>query len=113
MSDSHPIDHDTLAALREVMEDDFYHLIETYIGDSEQRLASMQKALAAGNGEEVRRAAHSFKGSCSNLGANGLVSRCQTIEDSAAKGELKGLEHLLVELQNEFNQVKNQLEIYQ
>ena len=88
MSDRQLIDHDTLLTLQEVMEDDFGRLIETYLNDSEDRLSAMQKALASGDGEALRRAAHSFKGSCSNIGAQTLVAHCQHIEQAAANNQL-------------------------
>ena len=110
-ADSH-IDHDTLATLREVMEDDFGQLIETFLSDSESRVSHLQRALAEGDSEALRRAAHSLKGSCSNIGASVLGSLCQSIEQAASQGELTGLECKLVELQSEFNQVKAQLDIY-
>lgn len=112
MSDVQHVDHDTLAGLREVMEDDFSQLIETYIADSLARLASLQQALVADDCDAMRRAAHSFKGSCSNIGAALLVSLCQDIEQAAAEGSLSGLECRLVELQSEFYQVQRQLEAY-
>lgn len=112
MSDVQHVNHDTLAGLREVMEDEFCHLIETYIADSQVRLGSLQRALVEADCEAVRRAAHSFKGSCSNIGAAGLVHLCQAIEQAAVAGMLEGLEHQLVELQAEFHQVQRQLEAY-
>ncbi|WP_020209473.1 Hpt domain-containing protein [Gilvimarinus chinensis] len=112
MSSSQLIDHDALAALREVMDEDFIQLIETFVSDSHAKINTMQRALAAGQSDELRRAAHSLKGSSSNIGASGLMNTCRQIEERAAASELRGLEHLLVDLQSEFSQVKQQLEIY-
>lgn len=112
MNDEQHVDHDTLAGLQEVMEDDFSQLIETYITDSLSRLTSLQRALVDNDCDAVRRAAHSFKGSCSNIGAAMLVNLCQNIEHAAADGNLSGLECQLVELQSEFHQVQRQLEAY-
>ncbi|MDO3385055.1 Hpt domain-containing protein [Gilvimarinus sp. SDUM040013] len=112
MSANNHIDHDTLATLQEVMEDDFQHLIETFISDSSQKMTDMQRALAAGLSDELRRAAHSFKGSSSNIGAGGLVALCKAIEDKAAVADLAGIEMQIVDLQQEFNLVKGQLDIY-
>lgn len=112
MSGNSHIDHDTLATLQEVMEDDFQHLIETFISDSTQKVSDMQKALAAGVCDELRRAAHSFKGSSSNIGAGGLVALCKSIEDKAAAKDLSGIELQIVDLQKEFSLVKGQLDIY-
>ena len=112
MSEKQLIDHDALAALQEVLEDDFQQLIDTFIGDSRANLVAMQKALAADDSDTLRRAAHSLKGSCSNIGAAGLMQTSLDIEARAHRGDLQGVEHLLVELQGEFQQVQQQLEVY-
>lgn len=112
MSDVPLIDHAMLATLREVMEDDFNHLLETYLSDSSERINAMQKALATSDAEALRRAAHSLKGSCSNLGVQPLMTQCQYIEQQAASGSLAGLECTLVTLQSDFSQVRQQLLAY-
>lgn len=106
------IDRETLAALQDVMEDDFQQLIDTFLTDSTQKLADMQRALAAGQCDDLRRAAHSFKGSSSNIGAAGIVAICKSIEDQAAARKLAGIESQLVDLQQEFSLVRAQLDIY-
>ncbi|WP_049721807.1 Hpt domain-containing protein [Gilvimarinus polysaccharolyticus] len=113
MSDNHLIDHEILSTLQDVMGDDFGLLIETYLSDSEGRLSAMQKALASGDAEALRCAAHSFKGSCSNVGATTLAAQCQLIEQAALNKQLIGLETSLVTLHSEFSQVRRQLAGYQ
>ena len=65
------IDHQVLKGLREVMEDEYLTLVETFLTDSERRV---EQLLAAKNAAELRMAAHSFKGSSSNMGAMVLAS---------------------------------------
>ncbi|MDO6745959.1 Hpt domain-containing protein [Gilvimarinus sp. 1_MG-2023] len=112
MTGSNHIDHETLATLQEVMEEDFQRLIETFLSDSQQRIQDMQKALAAGLAEELRRAAHSFKGSSSNIGANELVRLCKNVEDRAQAGILQDLESQIIDIKEEYQIVKSQLDIY-
>lgn len=112
MAGSHHIDHATIATLREVMEGEFAHLIETFINDGKDKIQLMQKALASGLSDELRRAAHSLKGSSSNIGADELVRLCRLIEDQAASDRLQGIETQLIELQQEYHLVKEQLDIY-
>lgn len=112
MAGSNHIDHATLATLQEVMEEEFQRLIETFLNDSQEKIQVMQKALAAGLSEELKRAAHSFKGSSSNIGADELVRICKLIEDQAGCNRLQGIETQLIELQQEYHLVREQLDIY-
>jgi HPt (histidine-containing phosphotransfer) domain-containing protein len=66
-------------------------LVEEYRGDGASRVADMRAALAAGAAEDVRRAAHTLKGSSASLGANGLAEACREVETAARNGRLDGL----------------------
>ena len=77
------LDQALLAELRALMEDDFGTLLEAYLADSERRLLEVADAWAAGDFDALRRSAHSLKGASSNLGANELAGRCQTLEHLA------------------------------
>jgi len=99
------VDMATLDMLKEVMEDGFVNLLETYINDSKVRLDDLQNALAAGDGEAVRRAAHSLKGSSGNLGANRMAALCLDVENRGKDDQLDGLDKLLVEIKQEYQQV--------
>jgi len=112
MSEQPLIDYTVLASLKTIMGRDFSQLIDTYLKDSELCLCHMQKALASGNSEALRRAAHSFKGSCSNIGATSLVAHSQHIEQAAASDYLVGLETVLIALKSNFGQVRQQLAVY-
>jgi histidine phosphotransfer protein HptB len=73
-----PLDADVLAKLEELMGEDFHLLVETYLKDSEHRLAQL---MTAADLQVVREAAHSFKGSSSNMGAVGLAQLCAELEN--------------------------------
>lgn len=109
MSTDIHLDREILQTLQEVMEDQFPTLIATFITDSEERIRSLQKALATQDGEAVRRQSHSFKGSCHNIGALRLGDLCQEMEDRGRANDLEGLECLLVDIQQEFSQLKGVL----
>jgi HPt (histidine-containing phosphotransfer) domain-containing protein len=79
VADKH-LDPDVLSALREVMEDAYPQLLDTFLADSEERLQSLRKAQQAAQLVEV---AHSFKGSSSNLGAVTLAELCGELEKHA------------------------------
>jgi len=105
MSSSH-VDIEALEMLKEVMEDEFQLLIDTFVQDSTDRLVTLREALASGDADEVRRAAHSFKGSSSNIGAGPLSEICFALEEGGRTNQLDGLEQKLAEAEVEFEAVK-------
>ncbi len=66
-------------------------LVDEYRADGANRVADMRTALAAGAAEDLRRAAHTLKGSSASLGATGLAAACREVETAAREGRLDGL----------------------
>lgn len=102
MVDMH-IDHKVLSDLREVMEDGYLQLLETFLEDSERRLSQLHKAKDT---EELGLAAHSFKGSSSNMGAVGLARLCQQLEERVRQVPLYGIEDLINRIDQEYSEVQ-------
>ncbi len=100
------LDLAALASLKDIMEDDFGLLIDTFINDSEERLLTLAQDLERADADSVRRSAHSFKGSSSNIGAPRLAELCQHLEDRGNEGKLDGLEAQLALVSEEFNHVR-------
>ncbi len=101
VSDVH-VDCHVLATLREVMEDEFALLLDTFLTDSDERLRLLREAEAQDDASAMRMAAHSFKGSCSNMGAVLLASLCKQLEDLARREQLDGVAPLLGHIEREF-----------
>ena len=88
MSDQLPdVDPAALDALRELMEDDYPLLLETFLADAKLRLTQLREALVSEDLEAFRQAAHSFKGSCGNMGALALEQACLIAERAALEGD--------------------------
>lgn len=100
------ISYDALSSLKEVMEDDFNFLIDTFIQDSEDRLSKLHELVGGDDADAIRRASHSFKGSCSNLGALRLASLCAALERKALDKNVANLGDDLAEIEAEFLIVK-------
>ncbi|MBZ9780736.1 Hpt domain-containing protein [Pseudomonas sp. REP124] len=98
MADTH-LDPDVLSALRDVMEDEFSTLIDTFLTDSEQRLRQLAVAVEP---TQLLETAHSFKGSSSNMGAIRLAELCHDLEYRAKERNLSGVESLIAEISREF-----------
>lgn len=98
------IDHNVLNDLREVMEDGYLQLLETFLEDSERRLSQLHEAKDAG---ELGLAAHSFKGSSSNMGAVGLAELCRQLEERVRQQPLYGIEDLINRIDLEYAEVQH------
>ncbi|MBA1377604.1 Hpt domain-containing protein [Pseudomonas brassicacearum] len=98
MSEIH-LDRDVLSTLREVMEDGYPELLDTFLEDSEARLRVLHEARDA---EKLSATAHSFKGSSSNMGALRLAELCGELEQRAKQPSLGGIERLVNEIDSEF-----------
>jgi len=103
------LDYPVLDSLKEVMEDDFVLLLETFIQDSNERIEKLQTLVTSDDKDAIRRAAHSFKGSCSNVGAAHLTTLCAALEKKALAGNLAQLSDDLAEIEAEFAQVRSLL----
>ncbi|WP_227519862.1 Hpt domain-containing protein [Mangrovitalea sediminis] len=106
------MDDEALAELREVMDDDFSILISTFIDDSAERVSTLKKRFDAADAEAFSKAAHSFKGSCINIGAPRLGDLCLEAEQMGRSGDLTGAEDLLASIEQEFETVKTLLQPY-
>ena len=104
------VDVEALEELKEVMEDEFSVLIETYLEDSVVRLDSLKDAVGSLDTEAVRKEAHSFKGSSGNIGAPKLADLCRRLEDMGKDGDVKDASPLLDEIVVEYQEVKSIME---
>lgn len=96
------LDRCVLATLQEVMESEYPVLLDTFLADSEERLRLLQTACQSGDAESLRQAAHSFKGSCSNMGAAILAELCRKLEESARLDRLDDASELIERVEREF-----------
>ncbi|EXF43886.1 Hpt domain-containing protein [Pseudomonas sp. BAY1663] len=101
MSNAH-LDSAVLATLQDVMESEYPVLLDTFLADSEERVRLLKRAWRAGEAETLRQAAHSFKGSCSNMGATLLAELCRELEDLARREQLDHAPVLIESIEREF-----------
>lgn len=64
-------------------------LIDLFIKELPNYINELNKALQTNEGETLYLAAHKFKGSCSNLGAIGMVNLCKQLETLGRAGDLE------------------------
>ncbi|MFO7706354.1 MAG: Hpt domain-containing protein [Halopseudomonas sp.] len=111
MPDS-PMDLDPAvqSSLRELMHDDYPLLLDTFIQDSEKRLATLALSLAQQDWETFRQTAHSFKGSCGNMGAQALQQACDRAEQAGLHADAEAASQAYGDLQRLFERVQSQLQ---
>jgi len=112
MNSTQHLDYDALNSLKDVMEGEFGFLVDTFIQDSSDRLDKLYALIGSDNVDAVRRAAHSFKGSCGNLGALHLANLCAALEYKARENNLSTLGEDLADIEAEFLIVKQRMRAY-
>lgn len=109
MNPSDHVDIDSLAELKDIMEDEFDILIDTFIADSEAKIASMADIIAAADAEELRKVAHSIKGSSSNVCAAQFSELARQLEHMGKEGTTDGAAEIFENLKQEFTCVVDTL----
>jgi len=68
--------------------------VERYAQQAEARVAELRQAAARGAATLVGELAHGLKGTSATMGAQGVASACEAVENAAGRGELTGPEGL-------------------
>lgn len=89
---------DDLSQLKMLMEDEFPTLVELFVNDSKTLVDNIQSSISANDCEALRIAAHTLKGSSSNMCATVLSELCLQMENKAKSGELTGVDDLLSQI---------------
>jgi histidine phosphotransfer protein HptB len=107
MADTIIIDPESIENLRALNpgdEDEFLREIAgIFFEDTPQRLAELDQSLAAGDLSKFTRAAHSIKGSSSNLGAMALRAAAEKLEHQARSSGLAEIGPLVNDVKAEFD----------
>jgi HPt (histidine-containing phosphotransfer) domain-containing protein len=78
-------------------------LLDSYLDDAPQLIQQMKTGIAAGQIEEVRRAAHSLKSNSASFGARALTDVSRQLEMIAKGGTLDGAESKLAEIDAQYS----------
>ncbi len=107
------IDAEAIENLRALNPDDdsfLKEIIGIFIEDTPARIAELRQAHAAGDVATFSRAAHSIKGSSSNLGAARLRTLAERLEHGSKSQPLASLASGIPELEAAFTTAKAELE---
>jgi HPt (histidine-containing phosphotransfer) domain-containing protein len=104
-----PLDLETIASIRSLggdEGDDFLReIVGIFLEDTPLRFVELEEALKAGDAGKFARAAHSIKGSSSNVGALSLRSEAEALEQQAHQS-LAGVDGAVIRLKAEFERAK-------
>lgn len=81
-------------------------ILTTFLEDVPQRIDRLRNASAAGNIQEVRRVAHSLKGSAGNIGARSMFEVCRRLDEL---GDANPAGPLIDALEVEFDKVAQEI----
>lgn len=95
--------------LKDLMEDAFEDLINTYVEDSDEKIALLQSAISHQDKEKIAEISHSLKGSSANICAEFLSGLFKQVEDQARAENLTNIEQPFTLAQDEYLQVKGEL----
>jgi len=113
MPDLPVIDPATIAGLRALDADNsgafLTEIIGIFLEDTPQRLIELDQTLAAGDMTAFGRAAHTIKGSSSNLGALALRAVAEELEQKVRRHDLEGVAPLVATLKAEFERARVEL----
>ncbi len=113
MSEPPVIDPEAIATLRSLCteEDESFlkEVVDIFLVDTPQRLEELHSCLADGDTPRFVRAAHTVKGSASNLGAARMRALAEEIEHTAKKSGLAGLDTKVASLEQEFIHAQTEL----
>lgn len=106
---SQHLNADTIEELKDLMGDDYSLLVDMFVKDSAARILDIKDAILSGDPENVRRSAHGFKGSASNMGALNLAKLCNSLEELGRSGELSNAKQLASDIESAYSSVEKLL----
>jgi histidine phosphotransfer protein HptB len=113
MSDLPVLDPEAIENLRSLNpgdNDEFLReIVAIFLDDTPLRLAELEESLAVGDAAKFTRAAHSIKGSSSNLGANGLRVAAEKLEHQSRTHGLGDVAAFLAAVKQEFARAQVEL----
>ena len=85
-------------------------LIDSYVDDTPRLLGAIRRAVDAGDGEELRRAAHTLKSNSATFGALTLAALCRDLEGRGKAGMLDGAAEQVAQAEAEYAKVRQALQ---
>jgi HPt (histidine-containing phosphotransfer) domain-containing protein len=105
------LDQGVISSLRQLTPpgepDVLAEVLRLFLQEAPPRIERLRNAWAGGNIEEMRRVAHSLKGSAGNIGARRLYDVCRRLDEQGRSDDRSGVGPLIDELAAEFTSVES------
>ncbi len=96
--------------LRELGGEDFLaEVIDTFLSDAPDLVATLRTTQRQGDAEELRRAAHTLKSNGQTFGAGSFSELCRELEERARTGEIDGTGELVDRIEREYDGLQETL----
>ena len=82
-------------------------ILVIFLEDTPLRITELHSSLASGNTELFMRAAHSLKGSSSNVGASEMRAAAEALEYHSRKQGLTGVTDLITQLESAYARARD------
>lgn len=99
------LDQQAIDRLLEIIGGDreaFAELVQSFLDEAPGLLDRLTEAAAAGDSEEVRRAAHTMKSSSRDFGATTLAELCMNLEERGRSGDIADAAAAAQQIRNEY-----------
>ncbi len=103
------LDSAAMTRLLEITGDDIAfvdELIDTFLDDASNQIASLREAAAASDDDAIVRPAHSLKSNSLNVGATVLAELCRSLEADGGAGDVPELAPRIAAVEHEFDAVR-------
>lgn len=84
-------------------------IVAIFVADTPKRLDELDECLASGDAVKFVRAAHSIKGSSSNLGALALRHAAEILEQHAKQAGMVDVGTMIADVRTEFSRAEQEL----
>jgi PAS domain S-box-containing protein len=104
------LDGGALQSLRDLGGADFLdEVIDAFLAEAPELLATLRRSLDSRSTEELRRAAHTLKSNGTTLGAEAYAELCRALELQAKSGELDGASELVDRIERAYEPLRDAL----
>jgi len=103
------IDDAQFEEMRDLLEEDFVDLVQTFIDDSKQRIVLMQAAQVNNDNANGFEFAHALKGASATLGATQLVTLSEQLESACRRQQISSQSELITRLSTALLDVEQEI----
>lgn len=109
---SQPLDQKSLTHLKSVIGDSLAPILQTYLDITPALMEELEKAIQQDNTADIKRHAHTLKGSSSNIGAVDFPKLCLEMEYFGRDGEVQKAKVLLPKIKQAYSELEAAIEHY-